>query len=123
MVKRSKQSDLFNVRNDQITLELEERDRILANLSDSRSGWLEAIRAEMHLLYQRRRTAWGAEAFVTADDARSYFEGLNPPPPEALSRNFLGSVFKKGWETCGLSNSQTKGRHGNRIYKWRRTDG
>jgi len=122
MVKKSRQSDLFNVRNEQIVMEIEERDRILAALGDTRSGWLDEIRAEMARLYERRRTAWGAEAFVTADDARAYFESLSPPPPEALSRNFLGAVFKKkGWRAVGFSHSQTKGSHGNLIRKWQLT--
>jgi hypothetical protein len=106
-----------------------ERDRVLENLAEARSAWLEDIRAEMWRLYLERDREqfleWSrgiepaSPPYVTADDARAYFESLGPPPPEALSRNFLGSVFRgRAWERVGYTTSRTPGSHANLIAKW-----
>ena len=55
---------------------------------------------------------------VTPDDARAYFESLDPPP--TMSRNFLACVFRDGqWEACGTYRSKTPGSHGNRLNQYR----
>lgn len=106
--------------------EPEKRDEILATLAQKRKYWLTEIRAWMVELYRRREreaevAKGGLGPFVTADDARAYFEGMDDvPPPQILSRNFLGAVFMgKEWKKCGDQESQTPGRHANRIFRWR----
>ncbi len=83
-----------------------------------RAHYLELVRREM-----RRRGAGGGG--VTPDMARKYFESLDPPPPEQLSRNFLGCVFRgREWQAVGTYPSETPGSHGNllNIYSLRRSE-
>lgn len=91
-----------------------EKEAALDNLAELRADYLERVRAEM------RRWAEDGEP-ITPDDARAYFESLNPPPPEKLSRNFLACVFREpGWRVVGTYKSETPGSHANRlnVYKW-----
>lgn len=85
----------------------------LDSLEAIRAEYLERVRAQM-----RRWAETGA--VVTPDDARAYFESLNPPGPEHLSRNFLGCVFRGAeWEFAGTYKSQTPGSHANRLNMYR----
>lgn len=80
--------------------------------SEIRAHYLRLIRKEM-----RRRALRGVR--VNPDHARTYFESLNPPGPEELSRNFLGCVFRgKEWVWAGTYRSQTTGSHGNRLNEY-----
>ena len=95
--------------------EEEARDRALEAMeaSELRQHYLEIIRKEM-----RRRAEAGLTA--TPDDARAFFESLDPPPPELLSRNFLGCTFRTGeWEVVGTYRSRTAGSHANRLNRYR----
>ena len=100
-----------------------ERDRVLSDLAAARRGYLEEIREHLRELFEIRQRRYGVEAFVTADDARTFFESTrqpSPPGPDVLSRNFLGAVFKAaGWHTDGQTyHSKTKGSHANRLLRW-----
>lgn len=110
--------DLFDQRHP----EERKRDEILAILAELRRGYLETIRAYVESLYWQRRRLYGDRAYVTADDARKHFEGLpDIPPPDEMSRNFLGCVFKGGgWEAVGFYKSKTEGSHANRVFRWAR---
>ena len=87
------------------------RDRALEAMeaSELRAHYLEIIRREM-----KRRGEAGLRC--TPDYARVFFESLDPPPPELLSRNFLGCVFRSGeWQVVGTYQSSTPGSHANRL--------
>jgi len=89
-----------------------EKERVLGDLAELRADYLERIREEV-----RRRAEMGMR--VTPDDARDYFESLNPPPPEELSRNFLAAVFRtREWEVVGTYKSTTPGSHANRLNEY-----
>ena len=79
--------------------------------SELRAEYLERIREEM-----RRRASGGSE--VDPDEARAYFESLDPP--EDLSRNFLACVFRgPEWEVTGRYKSETPGSHANELKRYR----
>ncbi len=119
--RRAAIPDLFDQRHP----EERERDEVLARLARIRRGFLRTIRAHVERLYWERWRALGERAYVTADDARKYFEGLpDVPPADEMSRNFLGCVFKgEGWEAAGFYKSRTKGSHANRVFRWVRISG
>ena len=96
-----------------LTLEERKRDEALAHLEETRADYLDRVRTAM------RR--WAEDGHpITPDDARDYFESLNPPGPERLSRNFLGCVFRgREWEVVGTYRSATPGSHGNRLNIYR----
>lgn len=112
--------------------EVAERDHALASLEERRGAYLKLIRAAMGRLYGERVYAvrhgigwWDrdgsaeAVAWVSADDARRYFEALNPPAE--LSRNFLGQVFREaGWVALPGRRilSTTPGSHANELKCW-----
>lgn len=103
--------------------EVAEWEKIAAEMALYRHLSLSLIRRNMARLWQIRAMT-DADAVVTPDDAREYFEGMDPPPPPAseLSRNFLAVVFRtKEWEPVGRYRSQVSGSHGNelRTYRWR----
>ena len=96
-----------------LTLEERKRDEALDSLEQTRRIYLDRVRATM------RRWA-GDGGAITPDDARDYFESLDPPGPERLSRNFLGCVFRgREWEVVGTYTSATPGSHGNRLNIYR----
>ena len=79
--------------------------------SELRASYLVVVRGEM-----RRRASRGSE--VDPDEARAFFESLNPP--EDLSRNFLACVFRgPEWEACGTYKSQTANSHANELKRYR----
>lgn len=109
------------------------RDRQLDRFEALRTRYLEQIRFEMFLLHESRRStigfhgAWLSPAgretqpWVSADDARAYFETLGAPPE--LSRNFLGQVFRRGGWTALVGRrvaSTTAGSHRNELKLWTR---
>ena len=120
--------------------EVEEKHRALEELEESelRARYLTKIRGAMLRLWRRRfrflqreageldlppaqRWPGYPEAVVTPDDAREYFEDLDPPGPEDLSRNFLASVFRGSeWEAVDTYKSRTEGSHANELkaYAW-----
>jgi hypothetical protein len=105
--------------------EIEERDRVLERLAEARADYLNQIRWYVAMLYSARLPLHGDDAYVTSDDARTFFENMpDVPPPDVLSRNFLGAVFKTAeWETDGTTvMSVTPGRHANRVFRWRRKE-
>lgn len=88
---------------------------IVDELAELRAEYLEHIRIEMVRLYRDRRYS-DVTPYVSGDDARRYFESLDPPSPEELSRNFLAGVWReKRWIRVGWIKSTTEGSHGNRI--------
>lgn len=103
--------------------ELAKGHAVLDDLAELRAEYLEQVRAEMRRLWHSRLMSLPEErCTVSADDARAAFERLGPPPPEELSRSFLGGVFRTPeWEAVGMTNSTTPGSHGNliRVYRWR----
>lgn len=92
--------------------------RILSGLTSEelRSAYLDALDAEMVKRARRRETRQ-----VTPDEVRELLESWNPPPPEMLSRSFLGGLWqRRHWQTDGQTyTSATKGSHGNRLLIWR----
>lgn len=107
--------------------ELEVRDEVLGRLESLRASYVVRIRADLEALYhtRRRRARQAGEnpdaVYVTSTDARELFEHIpNVPPPEELSRNFLGAVFRgDDWEAIGVEPSTTPGRRGALIRRWR----
>lgn len=91
----------------------------LATLPD-RAAYLELIREKMRRVYRLRVDLHGEHgAWVTPDDARRFFESLNPPA--GISRNFLAGVWREpGWQIVGIYHSATKNSHGNKLnrYRW-----
>lgn len=87
-----------------------------------KANYLRMVRARMRAIYRSRVGAYGADhprACVRPDDARAYFETLNPPA--GMSRNFLGAVFREpGWTVVGEYRSGTDRSHGNKLneYRW-----
>lgn len=87
-----------------------------------RGLYLRMVRARMRALYRQRVQVYGVDypkACVRPDDARAYFETLNPPAE--MSRNFLAAVFREpGWECIGRYRSGTAGSNGNELkaYRW-----
>lgn len=109
----------------QTSLPLTEQDKKTRALdqmeeSDLRRYLLTRCRKYARRLYLDRKKRHGAEeAYVCADDVRRYLED-ELEPPEHLSRNFLGQVFRtEAWETDGRTvQSNTPGSHGNRVLRW-----
>lgn len=107
--------------------ELELRDRVLEDLAERRAHFVTVLRDRMAALYLERRhlarlAGEDADAvYVTSTDVREEFESLpNIPPPDKLSRNFLGTIFRSdAWEACGVEPSTTPGRRGALIRRWR----
>jgi hypothetical protein len=85
-----------------------------------RAAYLQRIRDKMRQVYRMKVDLYGEHgASVTPDDARRYFESMNPPA--GLSRNFLAAVWREpGWEIVGVYHSETRGSHGNKLnrYRW-----
>lgn len=86
----------------------------------------ESERDRMVRLYSQRRAKQGADAFVTADDARIILDS-DPkyPPPTQMNRNFMGQLFmsktvgKRDWEWNGkYVKSRTPGSHANPVKCW-----
>ena len=106
---------------DQLSLPVTEEwrvgQRILRGMKEEelRSAYLDALDAEMRKRALRRETRE-----VTPDEVRELFESWDPPPPEMLSRSFLGGLWqRKHWRTDGRTyTSATKGSHGNRLLIW-----
>lgn len=84
--------------------------------------WLDSLRNAMRQLYDERVIAQGAEAFVTADDARRLMRKRTwLQPPAGVSMNAMGALFRaKGWTKLpgGKHNSRTPGSHGNDLDRW-----
>lgn len=89
-----------------------------------RQDFLARLRTEMVDLYQERELAAPGHGYVCADDARKLLESWpDVPPPEQLSRNFMGALFRGSeWIASGMVESATKGSHGRRIVSWRLRD-
>ena len=106
---------MSDTREERRVIETAKRDSILRVLAAVRKEYLRLIRYEMKRLAPMR-------GYVTAEDAREFFESLEDvPSPNVLNRNFLGAVFKTtDWTTDGATVcSSTEGRHGNRVFLWR----
>ena len=68
--------------------------------------------------FYRARAGDPTHDYVTADDAREALVALNVAVGTNL--NFLGALFKTpGWEAFGFTKSKTRGRHSNRVFRWR----
>lgn len=111
--------------------ERQARDRILDLQAHRRREWLEEIREAMAALFRDRLAAvhrlgsWAGpagperEAWVSADDARGFFEARYPG--SGINRNFLGAVFRDGaWRALPGRRvlSQTAGSHANELKCW-----
>lgn len=104
------------------------KDRVLQLHNVIRRRILTRLREAMVKLYKQRREHQGADAFVTADDARVVLES-DPDVPSAkeLNRNFMGSLFsmdktnkKPNWEWTGkYVKSRTAGSNANPLKCWR----
>lgn len=104
----------------QLTIPLSEREigqQILDTLAEKpgRREYLDALDEAMIELACSRPSRQ-----VRPDEARKVFESWNPPPPEELSRNFLGALWnRRHWQTDGTTYiSETDGSHGNRLLIW-----
>lgn len=107
------------------------RDQALERLEAERADWLTRIRQAMRVLFFERREAvlrdggWDgpvgreADPWVSADDARRWFEDRDPPT--SINRNFLGAVFRlRGWRPLLGRRilSATAGSHANELKLW-----
>jgi hypothetical protein len=105
--------------------ELAARDQGMAIAAATNSNLLDWLRNQMRLLYAWRKSCRPDDprVCVSGDDARVAVElafaiGQFERP---ASMNFLGSVFRDGWEPTGERiKSKTSGSHGNDLPCWRR---
>ena len=102
--------------------EQQKKDQVMDTFEHKRKEWLTIIRLAMRKTWIERRDKYGPDAYVTADDAREFFEAIpDVPGPKRLSRIFLGAVFMpKCWKWTGnWHKSETEGSHGNPLKCWR----
>ena len=105
--------------------ELQLREEAVARMKREHRGWLDRMRAELVRVFEHRVLSWGgAEAYVTADDARALIRsypdrfGL----PAGAHMNLMGALFRaRGWARSEARDhtSSTDGSHGNDLYRWR----
>jgi len=98
-----------------------EKQKILAMLAEKRKEYLKHVRKQLAILYRLRAHVNPVDAYVCSDDAREILEEIpGIPPPEILSRTFLGATFKsKDWRTDGgMVKSRTPGNHARLQFKW-----
>lgn len=90
---------------------LAEKERILADLAtqEANAAWLQ----------RGRRTA--IEAYRALQRPISIYDVLDVigEPPETVSRNAMGSLFRGGWIASGLQKSPRFVRHGSVVQTWR----
>lgn len=96
------------------------RDRVLDLHEFTSAQVLDELRAKMRVLYRKRRSVQGVDAFVTADDARLILD-TDERFAHLTNKNFMGSLFReKGWEKTGrIIKSRTPGSHANELKCWR----
>lgn len=88
--------------------------------NELRAYLLERARKYARGIWQGRAKRVGPEeATVCADDVRHYVEKVLEPP-DWVSRNCLGAVFRTGeWEAVGWTTSEWPGSHANPLRTWR----
>lgn len=100
------------------------KQEILLRLEMSNADALKVIRERLAALYCFRvaKDPHGSGVFVTADDARRIYDGLESRPHKTA---FLGAVFKSAeWKWAGqMVKSLRTGRHAGLLYTWRLKDG
>lgn len=112
--------------------EEEFRREVHRRMRDERRAWIERMQAELALVYEHRVISWyPAEAYVTADDARSLMRAYPHrfALPAGATTNTLGALFSgRDWapldrdesgRSIALHVSTTEGSHGNRLIRWR----
>jgi hypothetical protein len=80
---------------------VQRKEAALDEHEDRRHAAIRWLRKTLKALYEDRITH-GAVAYVSADDARTLYEGSNFPPEYAANRTFFGSIFRgNDWEPTG----------------------
>lgn len=106
-----------------LDLERATRDSILDGMEADalRAHLLYRLRHHMTVVYRVREEKAPGHGYVCADDARRLLESWpEVPPPEVLSRNFMGSLFRTAeWVASGWTESSTPGSHGRQVRTWR----